>query len=99
MLRAVSLAFWKDTLELLHNVDLTAIQELLPPRQDSFFRAVEVSFQALAPKMQERYRAFAVMLEGMYAPLPILRTLWRASEAEARRTARHFVDRSLAQSV
>jgi WD40 repeat protein len=60
---------------------------------------VEVSFKALAPEMQERYKALAVLLEDMAAPLPILRTLWGVSESGARRISRHFVDRSIAQRV
>jgi WD40 repeat protein len=47
--------------------------------------------------MQERYKALAVLLEDMPAPLPVLETLWNATEAEARRISRHLVDRSLAQ--
>ena len=56
-----------------------------------------MSFRALKPVMQERYLVLAVQLEDMPMPLPILQTLWNATEAEARRTCRHFVDRSLAQ--
>jgi WD40 repeat protein len=97
MLRNQTPTFWGDTLGLLRNVDLSAIQEQLPPGQKSFFRAVEVSFLALTPKMQERYKALAVLLEDMPGPLPILQALWKASEAEARLTSKHFVDRSLAQ--
>jgi WD40 repeat protein len=88
---------WSDTVELLQKADLAAIASQLPPGQDSFFRAVEVSFQALAPEMQERYQALAVLLEDMAAPLPVLETLWAVNDAEARRISRHFVDRSLAQ--
>jgi WD40 repeat protein len=97
MLRGAEPQFWTDTLELLRKADLSAIQQQLPVGQDSFFKAVEVSFRALAPEMQERYQALAVLLEDMPAPLPVLETLWNASEAEARRVGRHFVDRSLAQ--
>lgn len=96
MLRGEDETFWKDTLELLRKADLSAIQEQLPDGQDSFFKAVEVSFQSLKPEMQERYKAFAVLLEDMAAPLPVLETLWGVDNAEARRIARHFVDRSLA---
>ena len=97
MLRNADRAFWRDTLALLRKVDLSAILEQLPEGQQSFFKAVEVSFQDLAPQMQDRYRALAVLLEDMAAPLPILQTLWNVNEAEARRSSRHFVDRSLAQ--
>ena len=97
MLRGESAEFWRDTLDLLRKADLSAIQEQLPEGQDSFFKAVEVSFQSLKPEMQERYKALAVLLEDMAAPLPILETLWNVDRAEARRISRHFVDRSLAQ--
>jgi hypothetical protein len=97
MLRGAGQGFWQDTLNLLRKADISAIQQQLPPGQESFFKAVEVSFQSLEPKMQERYKALAVLLEDMAAPLPILETLWNVTEAEARRISRHFVDRSLAQ--
>jgi len=97
MLRGATPEEWEDTLGLLHKADLTAIVEQLPPGQESFFRAVEVSFKALTPEMQQRYKALAVLWEDMVAPLPILETLWSAQDAEARRISRHFVDRSLAQ--
>ena len=93
----VSPETWKDTLYLLRKADLERIAEQLPPGQDSFFRAVEVSFGALAPEMKERYKALAVLLEDMAAPLPILQSLWGVSEADTRRISRHFLDRSLAQ--
>ena len=98
MLRGADAQFWSDTIDLLRNADLSAIQDQLPEGQDSFFKAVEVSFLSLKPQIQERYKALAVLLEDMAAPLPILEILWNAGEAEARRTSRNFVDRSLAQS-
>jgi WD40 repeat protein len=97
LLRGAEHKLWADTLDLLRNLDLSAIQEQLPPGQESFFRTVEVSFLALAPKMQERYKSLAVLLEDMPAPLPVLETLWNASESEALRTSKLLVDRSLAQ--
>ena len=97
MLRDQTPAIWGDTLGLLRNLDLSAMQEQLPIGQDYFFRAVEVSFLALTPRMQEKYKALAVLLEDMPAPVQILQPLWKTSEAEARLTSKHFVDRSLAQ--
>jgi WD domain, G-beta repeat len=97
MLRGADEKFWKDTLELLRKADLSAIDEQLPTGQDSFFKTVEVSLRSLRPEMQERYKALAVLLEDMATPLPILEALWNVSEADARRTSRQFVDRSLAQ--
>lgn len=97
MLRGADAAYWRDTLDLLRKADLSAIQEQLPDGQDSFFKAVEVSFQSLKPQMQQRYKALAVLLEDMAAPLPILETLWNVDTAEARRISRSLVDRSLAQ--
>jgi hypothetical protein len=82
MLHGTEVKFWKDTLEVLRKADLSAIEEQLPPGQDSFFRAVEASFQSLTPEMQERYKALGVLLEDIAAPLPILDglagTLWTA---------------------
>jgi WD40 repeat protein len=97
MLRGATLEEWEDALALLREADLTAIADRLPPGQESFFRAVEVSFAALEPEMQGRYKALAVLLEDMATPLPILQTLWGVCEPEARRISRTFVDRSLAQ--
>ena len=97
MLRGASHKSWQDTLCLLRNSDLSAIEEQLPEGQQSFFRAVEVSFQSLKLEMQERYKALAVLLEDMAAPLPILQTLWNVDEPEARRISRILADRSLAQ--
>jgi WD40 repeat protein len=87
----------KITLDLLRKADISAIEEQLPPGQESFYRSVEVSFRFLTGQMQERYKALAVLLEDMAAPLPVLQVLWGIDESEARRTSRHFVDRSLAQ--
>ncbi|WP_353063802.1 NB-ARC domain-containing protein [Tunturibacter psychrotolerans] len=98
MLRGANAEFWTDTLDLLRKADLSAIQEQLPEGQQSFFKAVEVSFQSLKPEMQERYKALAVLLEDMAAPLPILETLWNVDRPEARRVSRKLVDRSLTQS-
>jgi|HubBroStandDraft_6_1064221.scaffolds.fasta_scaffold20936_2 WD40 repeat protein len=96
MLRGSDREFWKDTLELLRKADLSAIQEQLPQGQESFFKAVEVSFQSLKSEMQERYKALAVLLEDMAVPPAILQIIWGTSDAEARRVSRHLIDRSLA---
>jgi len=63
ILRDATPEFWRETLDLLRKADLDAIKEQLPPGQESFFRAVEVSFQSLKPEMQERYKELAVLLE------------------------------------
>ena len=96
LLRGTDRELWQDTIRLLRKADLSAIEAQLPPGQESFFRAVEVSYQALKPSMQERYRELAVLVEDMSSALPVLRTLWGGDEAEARRICGHFVDRSLA---
>jgi hypothetical protein len=96
MLRGTGGAFWNDTLELLRKADLSAIEDQLPEGQENFFRSVDVSFQSLKPEMQERYKALAVLLDDMAAPVSILQALWNVGEAEGRRMARQFVDRSLA---
>ncbi len=97
MLRDASHKSWQDTLNLLHSADLSAIEDQLPEGQQSFFKAVEASFQSLKPEVQERYKALAVLLEDIAAPLPILQTLWNVDEADARRISRILADRSLAQ--
>jgi hypothetical protein len=96
LLRDAGAEVWSDTLDLLRKADLTGIAEQLPPGQESFFKAVEVSFNALPPVMKERYKKLAVLLEDMAAPLPVLETLWNLGEAEARRIGRYLADRSLA---
>jgi hypothetical protein len=97
LLRGTALTEWGDTAHLLHNADLAAIEEQLPPGQQSFFRAVEVSVKALPPKLQHMYSSLAVLLDDMPAPLPVLETLWNVGEAEARQIGRQLADRSLAQ--
>jgi hypothetical protein len=99
MLEGATPGEWEDALHLLRSADLTAVASRLTPGQESFFRTVEVSFHSLAAEMQTRYRALAALLEDMAAPLPILRMFWSVSDAEALRTSRHFVDRSLALRV
>jgi len=97
LLRGATPAEWPDTAALLRNADLAAIEDQLPPGQQSFFRAIDVSVKALPPEIQQRYCKLAVLLEDMPAPLPILQTLWNCDEAESRRIARRLADRSLAQ--
>jgi len=97
LLRGAAPTEWADTAELLHNADLTAIEEQLPPGQQSFFRAIDLSVKALGPKMQHQYERLAVLLDDMPAPLPVLETLWNVDEAAARRIGRRLTDRSLAQ--
>ncbi len=96
MLRGGTPDEWHDVLHLLCNADLSGIRDRLPPGQESFFRAIEISFQALVPEMQRKYTALAVLLEDMAAPPAILKTLWEIDDAGARQISRHFVDRSLA---
>jgi len=97
MLRDTDQQFWAATLTLLCKADLSAIEDQLPEGQQSFFKAVEVSFQSLKPGMQERYKELAVLLEDMPAPPPILQMLWNVDRDEAVRIARLLIDRSLAQ--
>lgn len=87
---------WCDTLQALESADISAIEDRLPTGQRSFFKSLAVSFQALTEQMQRRYLSLAVLLEDVPAPAVVLQMLWKVNEAEARRTARYFVDRSLA---
>jgi hypothetical protein len=95
-LRDVSLDEWRDMLRALERADLSSIEDRLPSGQKSFFKSLAFSVEALPRQMQERYLRLAVLLEDVPAPLAVLRTLWKVDEAEGRRTARCFVDRSLA---
>jgi WD40 repeat protein len=97
MLRGADQQFWAATLNLLRKADLSAIEDQLPEGQQSFFKAVEVSFRSLKPGMQERYKALAVLLEDMPAPPAILEMLWNVNRDEGTRIARLLIDRSLAQ--
>ena len=97
MLRGTDAQFWAATLNLLRKADLSAIKDQLPEGQQSFFKAVEVSFQSLKPGIQERYKELAVLREVMPAPPAILQTLWNANGDEAARIAKLLIDRSLAQ--
>ena len=95
-LREVSAPEWGDTLAALEKADIGAIEDRLPSGQESFFKSLAVSIQALSPEMQQRYRKLAILLEDVPAPLPVLETIWNANEAEARLSTRYFVERSLA---
>lgn len=96
ILRDLSAAEWRDTLGELKRADISAIEGRLPTGQESFFKSLAVTVEALRPEMQERYLRLAVLLEDMPAPLALLQTLWGVNEAEGRKIARYFVDRSLA---
>lgn len=89
-------SLWRDALARLRHAEPLATQKEFPAGRDSFFRAIEVSFQALEPQMQRHYLELAVLVENMSAPLPVLQTLWDVTEEDARYFSRHFVDRSLA---
>jgi hypothetical protein len=95
-LRNVSQDEWHDTLHALQHADISAIESLLPEGQTSFFKSLAVSFRALSEPLQARYLKLAVLLEDVPAPLLILQQLWSTNEAETRRTARYFVDHSIA---
>jgi WD40 repeat protein len=96
-LHRVDESSWRATLDRVRNAEPPATQELLPTGQDGFFRAIEVSFQALGPQMQKHYLALAVLLEDMSAPLSVLQALWEVTEADARYISGRLLNRSLAQ--
>jgi WD40 repeat protein len=97
MLRGKNAQYWVDTLARLRKADISSIRKQLPTGQETFFKAVETSFQSLEPEMQEQYKALAVLLEDMPAPLPILATLWNVDTSEARFISNRLVELSLAQ--
>ena len=61
MLRHKNAEYWLDTLARLRKSDLSSIRKQLPPGQESFFKAVETSFQSLEPETQDQYKALAVL--------------------------------------
>src|SRR5262249_21933863 len=97
MLRRADEGAWTEMTDLLRRADLSAIENLLPPGQESFFKAIEISFHSLRPEMQERFRQLAVLPEDMAAPLEILQAVWGATRAEARQFSQQIADRSLGQ--
>jgi WD40 repeat protein len=97
MLRGKNAQYWADTLARLRKADISSIKKQLPTGQETFFKAVETSFQSLEPDMQERYKALAVLLEDMSAPLPILATLLNVDTSDARLISNRLVELSLAQ--
>jgi hypothetical protein len=57
---------------------------------------IALSVETLEPVPRSRYLQLAILLEDMPAPEKLLRCLWGGDEDEVHRTARLFVDRSLA---
>jgi WD40 repeat protein len=97
LLRGASPVEWSDMVGLLRRRDVKWLEDQLPDGQQSFFRAIDVSVNALAAEIREKYKRLAILLEDMSAQLPILETVWNTAEAEARWIGQHLVDRSLAQ--
>lgn len=97
LLRGGEPSDWTDTARLLHNADLAEIEEQLPPGQQSFFRAIDVSVKALDGNLRDQYGRLGVLLDDMPASLPVLETIWKVGAGEARRIGRRLADRSLAQ--
>ena len=63
---------------------------------ETLHASIQVSVDALDPDSKARYLRLAVLLEDMSAPEALLRILWGGQERDVHRTARLFVDRSLA---
>jgi WD40 repeat protein len=97
LLRDAAAPDWNDTLALLRNADLTAIERELPAGSTSFFRAIDVSVNSLPPEMRQLYAILAVLLDDIPATLQMLETLWNLDEPEVQRVSRRLTDRSLAQ--
>jgi WD40 repeat protein len=57
---------------------------------------IALSVNALEREPRKRYLKLAVLLEDMSAPEKLLQCIWGEDEGEVHRTARLFVDRSLA---
>ena len=84
----------------MRHADLESIQAQFPNYPyPNLFRTIQVSVDQLDAKSRDRYFALAVFLEDMTAEIPVLQTLWNASEPESLRTAKLLVSRSLATRV
>jgi hypothetical protein len=97
-LRNKPVALWDRTIELLRHADLEKIKAQFPDYpHPNFFRAIQVSVEALDSTARERYLALAVMLEDMSIHPMIQQTLWNVDDGLALETAEQFVSLSLAQ--
>jgi WD40 repeat protein len=97
-LRDKSPALWDVVLNQLRQADLGKLRQQFPdyPYPD-VLSALQVSVDALEPKMRERYLALAVMLEDMPIHPLIQRVLWNTDQFNAVETAEEFVRLALAQ--
>lgn len=88
---------WPNLLHKLEHADLEGIRQRFPqyPHTD-LPRAIEVSIDALAPAVRERYLDFAIFPEDTPIPEAALATLWRLDPFEVQDIADELVDLSLA---
>jgi WD40 repeat protein len=89
-------ADWRDVREALEQADIDEIAHRVQdyPYED-VLRAMEVSVQALAPELHERYVDLAVFDEDESIPVSALAVLWGMSERRARITLGKLASRSL----
>lgn len=100
MLRGKTPAYWEGVLDLLRSADLRRIKAQFPNyAHPNLFNAIQVSVDELEPRVRGLYIALAVLLDDMPAPLPVLQTLWNATEFDALETAEYLVSRSLASQA
>jgi WD40 repeat protein len=98
-LRGVTGEEWGDTVNLLRQADVTALETQLPQGQNSFFRSLEISIRALPPELRSYYSALAVVPDDMAVALPILQVIWDVDAPLARRIRRLLAEKSLAGIV
>jgi hypothetical protein len=78
------LALWEVVLNQLRKADLGKLRQQFPgyPYPD-VLASLQVSVDALEPKIREQYLGLAVMLEDMPVHALIQRALWKADELAA----------------
>lgn len=98
MVRDEPLAYWRTVLEDLRNADLEEIKTQFPnyPYTD-VLRALQVSVDGLNDTEGARYIALAVLLEDMSPAPEVQQCLWGVDKGTALKTAKRFINLSLAQ--
>jgi hypothetical protein len=96
-LRDKPLALWEVALNQLRKAELGKLRQQFPGYPyPGVLSSLQVSVDALEPKMREQYLALAVMLEDMPIHPLIQRVLWKADKFNALETAEELVRLALA---
>ena len=88
---------WENVLARLRNADLDRIRQSFPeyPHPD-LLRAIDVSLEALAESVRDRYLDFAVFPEDTPIPEGAMKTLWSLGQYDVEDIVDQLVDLSLA---